>query len=399
MTAHLLAALLSSALAAEAPPAIQAVEVTAEAAVVNGDEGAATEQAKEAALRDAVSQVAGTLVSSDTLTDGSILVADRITQHSAGYVKKWTYLEKPTVADGSVTVKIRAEVAAADLDKDLEGIRALLERKNKPRTVLLIAEQNIGTTEPFAWWSKGQKQAQGGLVAMNLSTFENSFIGALQKYNWNFVDHNALEGKLKVDRPVTTDLTTAEAIQFGKLASADLAIVGSVVAQSPGQSDLAPGMFAAHANVSLRAVNCDNGQIIDTVNMTVGDITTLDASAENAGVKALQMAAKQAAIKMQQEILARWGSEVSGTSSITMKVSGLPNHRTLKSFEGVLSSSVRGVRAVREQTFDGNEAALMIDVLGNPQMLADQIDGKTVKGLEVSVRHVSANELDVQLAR
>jgi hypothetical protein len=162
---------------------------------------------------------------------------------------------------------------------------------------------------------------------------------------------------------------------------------------------MAPGMFAAHANVSLRAVNCDNGQIIATANMTVGDITTLDASAENAGVKALGMAAKQAAIKMQQEILAKWGADANGTSSITMKVTGLPNHRTLKTFEGVLSNSVRGVRAVREQTFDGSEAALMIDVLGNPQMLADQIDGKTVKGLEVSVRHVSANELDVHLAR
>jgi hypothetical protein len=399
MTAHLLTALLSSALAAEAPPATQVVEVTKEAAVVNGDEGAAIEQAKEAALREAVSQVAGTLISSDTLTDGSILVADRIYSHSAGYVKKWSYLDKPAVADGSATVRIRAEVSAAELDKDLEAVRALLERKNKPRTVLLIAEQNIGTTEPFAWWSKGQKQAQGGLVSMNLGSFENGFIGALSKYGWNFVDHNALEGKLKVDRPVTTDLSTAEAVEFGKLASADLAIVGTVVAQSPGQSDMAPGMFAAHANVSLRAVNCDNGQIIATANMTVGDITTLDASAENAGVKALGMAAKQAAIKMQQEILAKWGADANGTSSITMKVTGLPNHRTLKTFEGVLSNSVRGVRAVREQTFDGSEAALMIDVLGNPQMLADQIDGKTVKGLEVSVRHVSANELDVHLAR
>jgi hypothetical protein len=399
MTAHLLTALLTSALAAEAPPATQVVEVTKEAAVVNGDEGAAIEQAKEAALREAVSQVAGTLVSSDTLTDGSILVSDRIFSHSAGYVKKWSYIEKPAVSDGTATVHLRAEVSAAELDKDLEAVKALLERKNKPRTVLLISEQNIGTTEPFAWWSKGQKQAQGGLVSMNLGSFENGFMSALQKYGWNFVDHNALEGKIKVDRAVTTELTAGEAAAFGKLASADLAIVGSVVAQSPGQSDIAPGMFAAHANVSLRAVNCDNGQIIAALTMTVGDITTLDASAENAGVKAITMAAKQAAIKMQQDILAHWGAEVSGTSSITMKVTGLPNHRTLKTFEGVLSNSVRGVRAVHEQNYDGSEAALMIDVLGDARMLADQIDGKTVKGLEVSVRHVSSNELDVQLAR
>ncbi|MHB8417386.1 MAG: hypothetical protein ACYDCL_04880 [Myxococcales bacterium] len=398
MTALLYLA-LSASLAASPPPT-ETVEASGEAAVVNGDEGAALEQAKEAALREAVSRVAGTLVSSDTLTDGSILVSDRIYAHSAGYVKKWSYLEKPSVADGTATVKLRAEVGTAELDRDLEGVRSLLERKNKPRTVLLVAEQNVGTTEPFAWWSKGQKQAGGGLVAMNLGTFENGFIAALQKYGWNFLDHGALEGKLAVDRPVTTELTNQQALAFGKLASADLAIVGTAVAQSPGQSEMAPGMFAAHANVSLRAVNCDNGQIVDTVNMTVGDITTLDASAENAGVKALRMAAKKAALQMQQEILERWGQEVNGAASITLKVSGLPNHRALKSLETVLGSSVRGVRAVREQTFDAGDAALLVDVLGGPQLLADQLDGKTLKGgLSINVRHVSANELDVQLSR
>ena len=162
MTAHLLAALLSSALAADAPPPpTQVVEVTKEAAVTNGDEGAAIEQAKEAALREAVSQVAGTLVSSDTFTEGNILVSDRIYSHAAGYVKKWSYVGKPSVADGTATVKIRAEVSAAQLDKDLEAVRALLDRKNKPRTVILIAEQNVGSTQPFAWWSQGPEGRSG----------------------------------------------------------------------------------------------------------------------------------------------------------------------------------------------------------------------------------------------
>ncbi len=399
MTAHLSFVILA-ALAADAPPAVQTVQAEGEAAVVNGDEGAAIEQAKEAALREAVSKVAGTLVSSDTLTDGSILVHDRVYAHSAGYVRKWAYAEKPSVVDGAATVKITADVGTAELDRDLEAVKALLERKNKPRTVLLIAEQNVGTTVPFAWWTKGQKQAQGAMVSMDIGTFENGFIAALQKFGWNFVDHDVLEGKLKVSRPVTTELTNQDAIEFGKLASADLAIVGKVVAESPGQSELAPGMFGAHANLSLRAVNCDNGQIIDTLSTTVSDITTLDPSAEQAGIKALRLAAKKAALQMQQEILERWGQEATGTSSVTMKVTGLPNRRALKSFESVLSTGVRGVRAVREQTYDGSEAALQLEVLGDTQMLADQIDGKTVKGgLAVNVRHVSANELDVQLAR
>ncbi len=395
MLSHLPVAILAASLAAVPP--VEPVDAEGEAAVVNGDEGAALEQAKQAALREAVSKVAGTLISSDTLSDGAVLVHDRIYAHSAGYVHKWNVTEQK-VEDGAAHVKVHAEVGTAELDRDLEAVKMLLEGRNKPRTVLLISEQAVGTTEPFMWWQRGGK-AGGGMVSVSLGTFENGFIDALQKYGWNFVDHQVLDGKLKVNRPVVSELTNQDAIEFGKLASADLAIVGTAVAQSPGQSELAPGMFAAHANISLRAVNCDDGRILGTVDMTVGDITTLDASAENAGIKALRMASKKAALQMQAEVLEHWKQDANGTASITMKVTGLPNRRALKSFETLLAN-VRGVSGVHEQSYDGSEAALSVDASGNTQMLADQVDGKSVKGgLEVNVRHVSGNELDVQLAR
>ncbi|MHB1845603.1 MAG: hypothetical protein ACYCWW_12315 [Deltaproteobacteria bacterium] len=404
MTATLLTSLFAASLTAApapkaSPPATAEVEAQGEAAVVNGDEGAAVEQAREAALREAVSKVAGTLVSSDTLTDGSILVSDRIYAHSAGYVKTWSYVDKPQVADGTATVHLKAVVGTAELDRDLEAVRALLERKNKPRVVVLISEQDVGSAQPFAWWAKGQKAAQGGLVSMDLGTFENGFMGTLQKFGWRFVDHQVLDGKIEVQRAVTTDLSNQVAASFGKLASAEIAIYGKVVAESPGQSELAPGMFAAHANVSLRAVACDDGSLLATVDESVGDPTTLDVSAENAGVKALRLASKKAALEMQQKILERWKGEVSGTSSITLKVGGLPSYRALRQLESVLGSSVRGVRAVREQTVDGPDAVVQLELEGDSHMLAAELDGRTIKGLSIDVRHVSANELDVRLSK
>src|SRR5450631_1836008 len=166
MTSFLLTGLLAHALSAPppaAPPAAeppaaaaptQTVETTGQAAVVNGDQAAAIEQAREAALRDAVSQVAGTRISSETLAEGSLLIHDRIIARSSGYVKKWSYVGAPQITDGTATVKVKAEVGTAELDKDLEAIRAILSRKGKPRVVLLIAEQNVGMLEPFAWWGK-----------------------------------------------------------------------------------------------------------------------------------------------------------------------------------------------------------------------------------------------------
>jgi hypothetical protein len=405
MVIHLFAAWIAAAAssappqAGPTPPATQVVEAQGEAAIVGGDRAAAVEQAREAALRQAVSQVAGTLVSGDTLTEGNILVSDRILSHTQGYVKTWSYVGEPVVQDGSVTVKVRAEVGTAELDKDLEAIKAILARKGKPRVVILVAEQNVGMTEPFAWWTKGQKDARGDIVSMDLGTFENSFIETLNHNGWVFVDHQVLSGKIGTQHAFTSDLSVNGARELAKLGNAEVAIVGKVVALSPGQSDLAPGMFAANANVSLRAINCDNGEIIDTISTTVSDISTLDASAQNAGEKALRLAAAQTARRLQQKILERWQGELGGSARVTMKVSGLKDYRALQDFEGMLGSSVRGVRSVEERSADGSVAELDLDVAGSSKMLAKELSGKSVKGQAINIRHVSANEVDVSLGK
>jgi hypothetical protein len=404
MVIHLLAWIAAATAAAPppaapTPPVTQIVEAQGEAAIVGGDRGAAVEQAREAALRQAVSQVAGTLVSGDTLTEGNILVSDRILAHTEGYVKTWSYIGEPVVQDGTVTVRVRAEVGTAELDKDLAAIKAILARKGKPRVVILVAEQNVGMTEPFAWWNKNQKDARGDVVSMDLGTFENSFIETLNHNGWVFVDHGVLSGKLATQHAFTTDLSVSGARELAKLGNAEVAIVGRVVAMSPGQSELAPGMFAANANVSLRAINCDNGEIIDTISTTVSDITTLDASAQNAGEKALRLAAAQTARRLQQKILERWQGELGGSARVTMKVSGLKDYRGLQDLEGMLGSSVRGVRSVEERSADGSQAELDLDVTGSSRMLAKELSGKSVKGQPINIRHVSANEVDISLGK
>jgi hypothetical protein len=290
-------------------------------------------------------------------------------------------------------------VGTAELDKDLAAIKAILARKGKPRVVILVAEQNVGMTEPFAWWTKGQKDARGDVVSMDLGTFENTFIETLNHNGWVFVDHGVLSGKIATQHAFTTDLSVNGARELAKLGNAEVAIVGRVVALSPGQSELAPGMFAASANVSLRAINCDNGEIIDTISTTVSDITTLDASAQNAGEKALRLAAMQTARRLQQKILERWQGELGGSARVTMKVSGLKDYRGLQDFEGMLSSSVRGVRSVEERSADGSQAELDLDVTGSSRMLAKELSGKSVKGQSINIRHVSANEVDVSLGK
>jgi hypothetical protein len=121
----LLVALSSAAFAADEPVT---KEVTGEAPIIEGNKQRAQEVAKDNALRTAVEQVAGTLISATTLTQNSQLISDQILSHSAGYVSKWQPVGKPVEEGGVMKVTVRATVATAQLDKDLMAVQALIDK-------------------------------------------------------------------------------------------------------------------------------------------------------------------------------------------------------------------------------------------------------------------------------
>ena len=106
----------SVAMAAGAPPEFVTQEVTGEAAIVDNNRDKAFEDAKNAALREAVEQVVGVLVSSTTLTANNQLVSDKILSRSDGYVRKYDILEKKE-EKGVAKVTVRAQVGSGQIDK------------------------------------------------------------------------------------------------------------------------------------------------------------------------------------------------------------------------------------------------------------------------------------------
>jgi hypothetical protein len=69
---------------------ITQVQATGYTAVANGDIGSAYEQAKRAALREAVEQATGILVSARSLTQNFSLIEDQISTHTKGYIRSYT---------------------------------------------------------------------------------------------------------------------------------------------------------------------------------------------------------------------------------------------------------------------------------------------------------------------
>src|SRR3990172_6898125 len=110
-------------------------------------QGNARDIARDAAVEDAqkraVEQAIGILIDSQTQVENYQVISDKILSQTKGYIKRYSIAGE--VNEGTLLrVRINAEVSLGKLTDDLSGIGILLGQMHKPRTMIMIAEQNIG---------------------------------------------------------------------------------------------------------------------------------------------------------------------------------------------------------------------------------------------------------------
>lgn len=84
--------------------------------------GVNADKAKENAVRNAVEQVIGTYVTSDTIVKNSQLVKDEVLSFSGGYVKETRVISQKQDNDGLSVVQIEATVVSTKLKRKLESL-------------------------------------------------------------------------------------------------------------------------------------------------------------------------------------------------------------------------------------------------------------------------------------
>src|SRR5918912_1886025 len=125
---------------------------------------------------------------------------DRILTHAQGFVRRYEIAGE--AMDGDVVqVSVRSFIGTAELDKDLEAMGLLLARKGMPRTMVLIAEQNIGMAAPRAAWMRGER----AMVSADLRIAPTTVLDALK---------NAGFGQL-----IDADVATEKTVQAGGIGS------------------------------------------------------------------------------------------------------------------------------------------------------------------------------------
>ncbi len=357
--------------------------VTAEG--VAAIQGNARELARDAALDDAqrraVEQVIGVMVDAQTQVENYQVISDRILSQTSGYIKRYE-ITGESVDSGLLRVRINAEVAVKPLTDDLAGIGILLSRMHKPRTMVMIAEQNIGKAAT-GWWLREQT---------DFSVVENVFMDKFMEKGFEFIDQQIAAKEIKVTPAYQVqDLSVDQAKTLGAQADAEVVIIGKAIAKRFGE--IGGGMISAQADLSARAVRIDTGQIIATASTRAAAVQVSDTTA---GMEALKKAANEAADDLMGKILAVYAKETSGNRSVNITINGL-NKTQFAKFKNMLQDQVRGIKAIHERSFSGSTAKIAVESKNSAQDLSDEILRRKFADFTVEVVSSTANSMDLQV--
>lgn len=355
-------------------------------AILAGDEVKAREDAISSALRNAVEQVVGMFVESEVLVENYQTMEDKIYTRTAGYVQKYDIISTSKQMDNAVEVTIKAVVKLSDLRNDLQAIGVLLSRKGKPRTMVLIDEKNLS--------------AHYVNYLVNMNTTETALMNELMNYGFPFVD--ATQSSANISRDMISAALqgdTQAAANIAKRLGAEIIISGTAVSKeaSGGPSVVRnAGFKSCQANLTLRAIRSDDAVIIAVasahdVAAHIDEIT--------GGTMALEKATKKAAVELKDKIIAAWQQDVYSSAQVQLLVTNISSFSQLNTFKNSLQYYVRGIQAVHQRNFEGGTALFDIDMKGNAEQLASELEAKEIEGLRLQVTALTANKVTVKIAQ
>ncbi|MBW2514491.1 MAG: flagellar assembly protein T N-terminal domain-containing protein [Deltaproteobacteria bacterium] len=354
--------------------------------IVDNNTALARDQAIQDALRLVVEQAAGTMVSSETLVQNYEVLRDQIYAKSQGYIQRYEVTDE-TIQDNLYKVTIQASVASGNLKDDIQALGLLMARKNMPRVMIMVAEQNVGMHTYIYWW--GVKAG-----AADLSITENVLMEKLARKGFQVVDHAVASKTLEIKDPYKIESLSNDAIRsIGNLYDAEVVIYGKALSKLAG-SVMGSSMKSAQADVSLRVVGTDTGRVLASATHHAAAVHPNESTA---GADALKLAAEGIADQLITQIVTQWSQDVSGCSLIRLVVSDIVSYSHLVKLKEMIQKRVRGVSGLYQRDFDAGTATLDVSVPAASQKLADELVMIDYGEFTVDITNITQNSISLKM--
>jgi len=325
-------------------------------------QGANASEALLAAKRDAIEKGIGTILLSQTEIENFQVKRDQIITKTIGAVKSFEKISEGKTTDGLFQVKIKAVLSRSAMKEDLAAFQILIESMNKPRTMVIIDENNVGNNEPTN------------------AASETTILQFLKDpYDFDLIDPKVNASiKSSQEKMATIAGDAAAAAHLGMQNGAEVIITGSAISrEAKNMAQSLGGMVSVQADVTLRAINCNTGSIMGTAQAHAAKVHV---SPNTAGTQAISAASQKAIGQLLDVMIKDWQNKLNNGESLSITITGVSTFRMKNDLIQTLGG-ISGVSAVRERNWDMQSKIFTVDVQykGNANGFCTRIDGFKLK--------------------
>ncbi len=351
----------------------KSVRATGSASVHDGNLAAAFEEAKRAALREAVEEAVGVLIYSHSRVRNLVAVEDDILSQTVGYVRQFEIVEQGAgEEDDSYRVTVDAVVDLGDLHRDLGAVKLLFEEAGRPRISCASKE--------FLVSEDGRTR-----TAANWGALEQSVARALR----------AVGGSRYLVVPDTVESRAVNGANHAEISVVGTATVEATDVGIPnaGRSLADLGLISAAATIELQAFWIDSGQLMASSSI-VG--RGADSSLRAAAARAIEQGVRQVAEEFAEDLIADLHDKVYSGRLIQLIVHG--SQGQLAHFERDFPGRVRDVEKLYQRSYESGMAIYEARSRSAAFALARQLASSGLDGLDVDIKQVSSNKMTLVLS-
>lgn len=355
----------------------QTVEADGVARILDNNTAMARDNAIVDAQRKAVEQAVGVLMSSESVVQNYEIVSDRILTQSAGYITSYDVLDEQHDSK-EYRVKIRAAIGMGALENDVQAIQHLIQQKGNPRMMFLVAEELVGLKT-------------AGVASSEMAQAEVTLQQAFINKGFEVVDAATVAQNVNREQAIKAaagDAAAAAAIcqQFG----ADVVIAVKSSA-SAGTKILNSDMKSYQAVVTAKAVRADTAAVIASASEQAKQAHIDDLTG---GTAAIEKASAKLADTLIPNILEQWRQDVQTATTVQLVISNI-SFAQLKQIKEILSTKIRGVKAVNQRSFQQKTAVIDVEIQGMTETLADELTAQDFNGVILDVTGMTGNKIEL----
>ncbi len=326
------------------------------------------------AQRNAVSQVLGVMLSSETMVENFILLEDKILTKVKGYVKEYKIISQTCGQSGCSSI-IEAKVEETELADDVAALAQILPRMNFPTVVVSVTQKELTN--------------QLGSIGLDMSTVELALGRKMSAKGFRVAEASALEAeKLRqANLAKMTGNTLGSALEIASHL-AQVIVSGQAVVQDNGTSPFNDKIHSYGAFLSIKAYQTGTGKLLAS---TSAEANAPHHSFAIGSQKVLEMAASKAVEKLSAQIIQAWLDDCYNDHDITLVVEKIPFAK-LSKLKKKIASEIKGVTRVNQRSYLQKRAELLVGWRNcNTQRFAEKISEIPAMAELVEITEVQGN--------